>query len=168
MCLLDNRIFSRINNLTFQARTTITSKQVLVPKRGKKKYQHFLYPVNHLNQRKSPSAPLVSKEIETDFFRRRFSRSREKFPKGREFRCITGAHIKSKISILRNQYVKSNEFWVSHPLVGALMCPSKRGSNSSSTESLASSGKDMLEATLLHLNSALRIFFFFSTLSLTP
>ena len=41
------------------------------------------------------------------------------------------------------------------------MCPSKRGSNSSSTESLASSGKDMLEATLLHLNSALRIFFFF-------
>jgi len=58
-----------------------TSKQVLVPKRGKKKYQHFLYPVNHLNQRKSPSAPLVSKEIETDFFRRRFSRSREKFPK---------------------------------------------------------------------------------------
>ena len=76
-----NRIFSRINNLTIQARTTITSKQVLVPKRGKKKYQHFLYPVNHLNQRKSPSAPLVSKEIETDFFRRRFSRSREKFPK---------------------------------------------------------------------------------------
>jgi hypothetical protein len=37
--------------------------------------------VNHLNQRKSPSAPLVSKEIETDFFRRRFSKSREKFPK---------------------------------------------------------------------------------------
>ena len=37
--------------------------------------------MNHLNQRKSPSAPLVSKEIETDFFRRRrFSKSREKFP----------------------------------------------------------------------------------------
>ena len=34
--------------------------------------------VNHLNQRKSPSAPLVSQEIETDFFRRRFSRSHEK------------------------------------------------------------------------------------------
>ena len=80
-CVFWIRIFYRINNLTFQARTTITSKQVLVPKRGKKKYQHFLYPVNHLNQRKSPSAPLVSKEIETDFFRRRFSRSREKFPK---------------------------------------------------------------------------------------
>ena len=28
--------------------------------------------MNHLNQRKSPSAPLVSQEIETDFFRRRF------------------------------------------------------------------------------------------------
>ena len=121
--------------------------------------------MNHLNQRKSPSASLVSKEIETDFFRRRFSRSRKKFPKGREFRCITGAHIKSKISILRNQYVKSNAFWVSHPLVGALMCPSKRGSSSSSAESLASSGKDMLEATLLHLNSALRIFFFFNSFS---
>jgi hypothetical protein len=39
--------------------------------------------VNHLNQRKSPSAPLVSKEIETDFFRRRFSKSRGSFPKGR-------------------------------------------------------------------------------------
>ena len=76
-----NQILSRINNLTIQTRTTSLQKQVLVPKRGKKKYQHFLYPVNHLNQRKSPSAPLVSKEIETDFFRRRFSRSREKFPK---------------------------------------------------------------------------------------
>jgi len=59
-----------------------TSKQVLVPKRGKKKYQHFVYSVNHLNQRKSPSATLVSKEIQTDFNRRRrfFSKSREKFP----------------------------------------------------------------------------------------
>ena len=75
-----NQILSRINNLTIQTRTTITSKQVLVPKRGKKKYQHFLYPVNHLNQRKSPSAPLVSKEIETDFNRSSsffFQKSRE-------------------------------------------------------------------------------------------
>ena len=64
------------NKPHFSSAYDITSKQVLVPKRGKKKYQHFLYPVNHLNQRKSPSAPLVSKEIETDFFRRRFSRSR--------------------------------------------------------------------------------------------
>ena len=37
--------------------------------RAKRKYQHFLYPVNHLSQRKSPSATLVSKEIETDFNR---------------------------------------------------------------------------------------------------
>jgi hypothetical protein len=36
--------------------------------------------VNHLNQRKSSSAPLVSKEIETDFFRRRFSQRSRKFP----------------------------------------------------------------------------------------
>ncbi len=76
-----NQIFPRINNLTIQTRNTVLSKQLLVPKRGKKKDQHFLYPVNHLNQRKSPSAPLVSQEIETDFFRRRFSRSREEFPK---------------------------------------------------------------------------------------
>ena len=73
------RIFYRINILIrslhithFSSAYDITSKQVLVPKRGKKKYQHFLYPVNHLNQRKSPSASLVSKEIETDFFGRRY------------------------------------------------------------------------------------------------
>ena len=64
----------------FSSAYDITSKQVLVPKRGKKKYQRFLYPVHHLNQRKSPSAPLVSKEIETDFFRRRFSRRSRKVP----------------------------------------------------------------------------------------
>ena len=61
-------------------RTTVRL-QVLVPERGKKKYQHFIDFINYLNQRKSPSAVLVSKEIETDFNRRRFSRSREKFPK---------------------------------------------------------------------------------------
>ena len=35
--------------------------------------------MNHLNQRKSPSAPLVSKEIETDFFSSSFffQKSRE-------------------------------------------------------------------------------------------
>jgi len=55
------------NKPHFSSAYDITSKQVLVPKRGKKKYQHFLYPVNHLIQRQSPSAPLVSKEIETDF-----------------------------------------------------------------------------------------------------
>ena len=75
------QIFPWRNNLTIQTRTTALSKQVFVPKRGKKKYQHFFYPVNHLNQRKSPSATLVSKEIETDFNRRCFSRSRGKFPK---------------------------------------------------------------------------------------
>ena len=64
-----NQILSRINNLTIQTRTTVLSKQALVPKRGKKKDRDFVYPVNHLNQRKSPSAPLVSKEIETDFNR---------------------------------------------------------------------------------------------------
>ena len=67
-----NQILSRILNLTIQTRTTVLSRQELVHKRGKKRYQHFLYPVDNLNQRKSPSAPLVSKEIETDFFRRRF------------------------------------------------------------------------------------------------
>jgi hypothetical protein len=36
--------------------------------------------VNHLDQRKSPSALLVSKEIETDFFRRRFFQRSRKFP----------------------------------------------------------------------------------------
>ena len=63
-----DQIFPRINNLTIQTCNTVLSKQLLVPKRGKKEYQHFLYPVNHLNQRESPSAPLVSQEIETDFF----------------------------------------------------------------------------------------------------
>ena len=49
--------------------------------------------MNHLNQRKSPSAPLVSKEIETDFFRRRFSRSREKFPKLRTLVYVAGGGV---------------------------------------------------------------------------
>jgi hypothetical protein len=51
-----NQILSRITNLTIQTRTTVLSRQELVHKRGKKRYQHFLYPVDHLNQRKSPSA----------------------------------------------------------------------------------------------------------------
>ena len=75
VCLLDTNLLPN-KYPHFSSAYDITSKQVLVPKRGKKKYQRFLYPVNHLNQRKSPSAPLVSKEIETDFFRRRFSKSR--------------------------------------------------------------------------------------------
>ena len=75
-----NQIFPRINNLTIRTRHTVLSQQLLVPKRGKKKYQYFLYPVNHLNQRKLPSATLVSKEIETDFFRRRFSRRSREVP----------------------------------------------------------------------------------------
>jgi len=71
-CVFWIRIFPRINNLTFQTRTTAFSKEVLVPKRDKKKHKHFLYPVNHLYQRYFPSAPLVSKEIETNINRRRF------------------------------------------------------------------------------------------------
>ena len=79
VCLLDTNLLQN-KYPHFSSAYDGTSKQVLVPKRGKKKYQHFLYPVNHLNQRKSPSAPLVSQEIETDFFvvvfpeRSRFSR----------------------------------------------------------------------------------------------
>ena len=33
--------------------------------RGKKEYEHFLSFINHLNQQKSPSATLVSKEKKT-------------------------------------------------------------------------------------------------------
>ena len=76
--------WKRNADLTSKTRKTVHSQQVLVPKRGKKKYQHFIYFINYLSQRKLPSATLVSKEIETNFFRRRFfSKSREKFPKGR-------------------------------------------------------------------------------------
>ena len=75
--------WKRNADLIPKTRKTVLSKQVFVPKRGKKKYQHSLYPVNHLNLRKSPSATLVSQEIETDFSRPRFSKSREKSPKGR-------------------------------------------------------------------------------------
>ena len=48
--------------LTFQTRKTEISKQVFVIQRGKRENEDFLYPVNHLNRRKSPSAPLLSKE----------------------------------------------------------------------------------------------------------
>ena len=62
-----NQSFSRRNNLTIQTRKIVLSKQVLVPEIDKRKYQLFFYSVNHLNQRRSPSATLVSKEIYTDF-----------------------------------------------------------------------------------------------------
>ena len=41
--------------LNIQTRSTALSKQVFIPKRGKKKYQQLLYPINLLNQRKSSS-----------------------------------------------------------------------------------------------------------------
>ena len=63
VCLFDNSNISRIINLTIQTRTTILQNECSY-RNAVKKYQHFLYPVNHLNQRKSPSAPLVSKEKE--------------------------------------------------------------------------------------------------------
>ena len=73
------------NNLTVQTRNTVLSKQIFVIQRGKREYKHLLYPVNHLNQRKSPSATLVSKEIETDFryvfFQKSFFPRSRKFPK---------------------------------------------------------------------------------------
>ena len=59
------RPIESLNNLTFETRKTVLSKQVFVIQRGKREYEHFLWPVNHLNQRKSPSAPLVSKEKRT-------------------------------------------------------------------------------------------------------
>merc|ERR1712216_90277 len=43
---------------TIQTRTAVLSKQVLVPKRDKKKYLHFQSFINYLNQRKSLSATL--------------------------------------------------------------------------------------------------------------
>merc|ERR1711959_157167 len=54
---------------TFEKRKTILPKQVVVIQRVKKEYEDFLYPVNHLNQRKSPSATRVSKEkIKLSFY----------------------------------------------------------------------------------------------------
>ena len=50
-----------------KTRKTVLSKQLFVPKRGKKKGSHFFLFVNHLNQRNLPPATLVSKEIETEF-----------------------------------------------------------------------------------------------------
>ena len=54
--------WKRNADLTSKTRKTVHSQQVLVPKRGKKKYQHFIYFINYLSQRKLPSATLVSKE----------------------------------------------------------------------------------------------------------
>jgi hypothetical protein len=67
VCLLTIRIYSRINNLTIQTRTTILQNKYSYLNAVKKKHQYFLYSVNNLNQRNLPSATLVSKEIETDF-----------------------------------------------------------------------------------------------------
>ena len=47
--------------------------------------------MNHLNQRKSPSATLVSKEIETDFNRSSF------FPKSREVPEVADLSIVAEV-----------------------------------------------------------------------
>ena len=65
---------------------------MLVREHGKKRYQHFLYSVNHLNRRKSPSAPHVSQEIETDFRSSSsffFQKSRE-VPEVTDFSIVCG------------------------------------------------------------------------------
>ena len=64
-----------------KTRKAVLSKQLFVPKRGKKKCSHFFMFVNHLNQRNLPSATLVSKEIETEF-RSSFSLKSRKFLRG--------------------------------------------------------------------------------------
>merc|ERR1712072_1533291 len=46
---------------TFQTRKTVLPKQVFVIQRRKGEYEHFLSFINHLNRRKSPSAPLMFK-----------------------------------------------------------------------------------------------------------
>ncbi len=85
MCLKTKSNLFPNNNLTVQTRNTVLSKQIFVIQRGKREYKHLLYPVNHLNQRKSPSATLVSKEIETDFryvfFQKSFFQRSRKCPK---------------------------------------------------------------------------------------
>ena len=59
--------WKRNADLIPKTRKTVLSKQVFVPKRGKKKCEHFFLFVNYLNQRNLPPATLVSKEIETEF-----------------------------------------------------------------------------------------------------
>ena len=88
-----NQILSRINNLTIQTRNTVLSKQVFVPKRGIKKYQHFIYFISHLNQQNLPSATLVSKEIETDFNRRRRFFSKSSRSCGRSYSLRGGGRV---------------------------------------------------------------------------
>jgi len=97
-------VFSRINKphfsnvYVFLSHYDGTSKQVLVPIRGKKKYQHFLSFIIHLNQRKSPSATLVSQEIETDFFVIIFSRSRGSFLKPRKLLNVAEVRVVFRVS----------------------------------------------------------------------
>jgi hypothetical protein len=57
--------WKRNADLIPKTRKTVLSKQVFVPKRGKKKCEHFFLFVNYLNQRNLPPATLVSKEKKT-------------------------------------------------------------------------------------------------------
>ena len=76
------RPIESLNNLTFENAYHGTSKtSIRNPARGKE-YEHFLSFINHLNQRKSPSAPLVSQEIETDFFSSSFFQKSREVPEG--------------------------------------------------------------------------------------
>ena len=72
-------IGKRNAGLTSKTRKAVYSQYLFIPKRGEKKCDHFFLFVNHLNQRKSPSAPLLSQEIESEhrfvFFQKsRYSR----------------------------------------------------------------------------------------------
>ena len=60
-----------------KTRKAVLSKQLFVPKRGKKKCSHFFLFVNHLNQRNLPPATLVSKEIGTESRSSFFQKSSE-------------------------------------------------------------------------------------------
>ena len=71
------RIFSRITNLTFQARSTSLQNKYLYLNAVKRIINTFFCSVNHLNQQKSPSATLVSKTIEIDSVSSFFQKSRE-------------------------------------------------------------------------------------------
>ena len=96
----------------------ITSKQVLVPKRGKKKHQHFLCPVNHLNQRQSPSATLVSKEIETTFRSSFFPKSR-KVPEVADVPIVRGGWGGGRVSSVVREESVFSELMRSRRFAGA-------------------------------------------------
>jgi len=96
--------WKRNADLIPKTRKTVLSKQVFVPKRGKKKCEHFFLFVNYLNQRNLPPATLVNYDsfqiscLRSCRGEMRLVRFRLQFPSSFLLKKVAGACCKPSVS----------------------------------------------------------------------